>query len=129
MKFAIKKILNIKKKGTAMSNIDEISKTLGSMESNISHVVKTLDKLTDDVDGIRNQMIVHNDHLKSAHKRLDHTNEQIIFLKKQAEDHSRLIENYKSIKDKVVGGVMVISAIAGFVGSIIMAFFKSVFSV
>lgn len=86
-----------------MTDLDELSLKLGTMQSDISHIRDNTERINGKVVEAHEKVINVEQSTKSAHKRID--------------DIKPHVEDYKRIKQKGLGAVGVIGLIFGLIGS------------
>jgi len=91
-----------------MTDIDEVSSKLGSMQTNITHILKTTESIHDSLKDVNERVIIQEQKAKSAHKRLDKI--------------EPIVNGHENIKNKGVGFFVAVSSLAGVVGAAITRF-------
>ena len=93
-----------------MTSIDEVSKSLGALEAGMEHIKSKVDDIYAKVDTTNGSLIVQEQKIKSAHKRLDVV--------------QPMVEGHEDIKNKGIGIIAVLSiafsALGAFIGKVLL---------
>lgn len=106
------KIVREELEGLPMNTIDELSKTLGTMQSDIAHIRNQTSSIDGKVSKTNEKMIIAETAIKSAHRRLDDLQEKV--------------DNHEDIKNKGVGALTILATVIGIIGAIVAKVFDHI---
>lgn len=88
-----------------MSNIDELSRMIGSIQADVLHIRRNTEIIDGKVDKTNDQMIRIEGSTKSAHKRIDEVRTDV--------------ERHNNLEQKGYGAITVLGMVFGFIGAIV----------